>query len=148
MKLLLDSNVLLRWSDSRAPEYAACAEAVTQLAQQGHTICVCAQVIIESYVVATRPVEVNGLGFTAVEARQTLADIEESFPCLPEPSDMASQWRNVIETHSVVGKQAHDARLVALMQAHGINHIVTLNAADFSRYQTVTTITPAEVLSQ
>ena len=34
MKFLLDSNVLLRWSDSEAPEHAVCTEAVSNLARQ------------------------------------------------------------------------------------------------------------------
>lgn len=96
MKLLLDSNVLLRWSDSKASEHASCMEAVSRLAQSSNLVCVCAQVIIESYVVATRPVEVNGLGFSPSEARQTLTDIEGSFACLPEPPDMAVCWRRLM----------------------------------------------------
>ena len=146
MKFLLDSNVLLRWSDSKAPEHAACMEAVSNLARQSNVIYVCAQVIIEFYVVATRPVDVNGLGFGIAEAQQILADIEESFLCLPEPIDIAVRWRKVVGEHNVLGRQAHDARLVALMLAHGLAHIVTLNPGDFARYREITPMTPAEVL--
>ena len=37
---------------------------------------------------------------------------------------------------------------LVLMRAHGIEHLVTLNPQDFTRYQDVTPLTPAEVLSQ
>ncbi|MEN6357468.1 MAG: hypothetical protein ABFD83_10330 [Armatimonadota bacterium] len=47
--------------------------------------------------------------------------------------------------NNVNGKQAHDARIVALMLAHGITHILTLNPGDFSRYTGVTPVTPNEV---
>ena len=146
MKFLLDSNVLLRWSDSRASEYAVCTQAVSRLAGRSNVIYVCAQVIIESYVVATRPVDVNGLGFSADEARQTLADIEGSFPCLPEPPDMAARWRQIVERHVVAGCQGHDARIAALMIAHDVKHLVTLNPGDFARYPEIIPVTPSDVL--
>lgn len=148
MKLLLDSNVLLRWADSRAPEYAQCTQAVTRLAQASNTVYVCAQVIIESYAVASRPVEANGLGFTIAEARQFLTDVEESFPCLPEPSDIGKQWTALMMRYTVIGKQAHDARIATLMLAHGIEHLVTLNPGDFARYSEITVVTPQEILNQ
>lgn len=42
-------------------------------------------------------------------------------------------------------KQVHDARLVALMQAHGITHILTLNGSDFTRYPGITPVDPASL---
>ena len=148
MKLLLDSNVLLRWADSRAPEYAQCTEAVTRFAQASNIIYVCAQVIIESYVVASRPVEANGLGFSVAEARQFLSDVEESFPCLPEPSDIGKQWSALMMRYSVMGKPAHDGRIAALMLAHGVTHILTLNPTDFARYSDIITVAPQEIVPQ
>jgi predicted nucleic acid-binding protein len=55
-------------------------------------------------------------------------------------------WRQLIVTHSVQGKQVHDARLAALMQAHGITHILTLNGSDFTRYPGITPIDPASLV--
>jgi predicted nucleic acid-binding protein len=146
VKILLDSNVLLRWSDSKAAEHASCMEAVSRLAESANVVCVCAQVIIESYVVATRPVEVNGLGFSSHEARQTLTDIESSFACLSEPPDIAVYWRRLIEQQEIMGRQAHDARIAALMLAHDVRHILTLNPSDFIRYEGITPVAPLEIL--
>jgi len=146
LKILLDSNVLLRWADSGAPEHAQCTEAVTRLAETSNVVYICAQVIIESYVVASRPVEVNGLGFTLAEARQFLDDMEQSFPCLPEPSDIAKRWRNLAMRYPIIGRQAHDARIATLMLAQGVTRILTLNGADFVRYQGITAIAPSDVL--
>ena len=88
MTFLIDTNVLLRWSDSASPLHDTCTQALSDLTRQSHILCVCAQVLIESYVVATRPMDVNGLGFSAEQARQMIADIKQSFPCLPEPQDI------------------------------------------------------------
>jgi len=43
--------------------------------------------------------------------------------------------------------QVHDARLVALMQVHGISHVFTLNPSDFARYSGITALTPANVIA-
>ncbi len=38
--------------------------------------------------------------------------------------------------HAVVGSKVHDAKLVALMNVHGIGRILTFETSDFSRYET------------
>jgi hypothetical protein len=45
-----------------------------------------------------------------------------------------------------MGVQVHDARLVALMMAHGLSHLLTLNPADFQRYPGITALSPSAVL--
>lgn len=49
-------------------------------------------------------------------------------------------------SHGVMGVQAHDARLVALMTAQGVRHILTLNTVDFERYPHIVAQSPADVL--
>ena len=83
-----------------------------------------------------------------MEASNNLDDISKFFSCLPEPPDIADEWRRVVEKHDVLGKQAHDARLVALMLAHDVIHLVTLNPGDFARYTEITSITPQEIVAQ
>ena len=48
-----------------------------------------------------------------------------------------------------MGVQVHDARLVAAMKIHGINHILTLNVGDFKRYQTegIKAVTPQDAVN-
>jgi len=98
-------------------------------------------------VVATRPRAVNGLGLTVDEAITRLHEIEETFLLLPEPPDIAKAWADVVREHRVLGKQAHDARLVALMLSHDISQLLTLNVSDFARYAEIAALTPAEVLA-
>ncbi len=148
MRLLADTNILLRWIESDDPEHGLCVQAVDALLRQKVDVCVCAQVLVEFWVVATRPVAVNGLGLTASQARARLAETEETFSLLQEPSDIARRWIDLVTAHSVLGKQAHDARLVALMAAHDITELLTFNAADFTRYPEVTPVTPADVLNR
>lgn len=147
MSYLIDTNVLLRFFDLADPQNAEIVRALDTVTKASEETFVCAQVLIEYWVVATRPREVNGLGLGIAEADQNLNEIEALFACLPEPPDIAKSWRSVVTQHSVSGKQAHDARLVALMLTHRISHILTLNPADFARYPEITALTPSEVLS-
>lgn len=49
--------------------------------------------------------------------------------------------------HEVLGRKAHDTRLVAFMQAHHLLSIVTFNVADFARYSDISVRTPQQVLA-
>ena len=53
-----------------------------------------------------------------------------------------SIWRELVQTYGVLGKNAHDARLVAAMKRHDLTHILTFNAADFRRYPGVELLDP------
>jgi predicted nucleic acid-binding protein len=46
---------------------------------------------------------------------------------------------------AVQGVSVHDARIVAAMRAHGVDHILTLNGADFSRFPGTTVLDPKAI---
>lgn len=145
---LADTNVLLRWSDRDNPHHSECGDAVNRLIDQGDQVCTCAQVLIEYWVTSTRPRKVNGFGLSIIDAASRISVVHGSFPCLVEPAEIADLWQEITIRHSVLGKQAHDARIAALMLAHGVTRILTLNAADFARYSDIIAVTPQEILHQ
>ena len=61
-KYLLDTNILLRASDRSSSRYDLAVNSVASLIIQGHECIITPQILIEFWVVATRPIEVNGLG--------------------------------------------------------------------------------------
>jgi len=146
MNYLIDTNVLLRFFDLADPRNAEIVAAIDAITAATTETYVCAQVLIEYWVSATRPREANGFGLDAAQADLRLAEIETLFTLLPEPPDIAARWRRLAVEHAVQGKQAHDARIVAVMLAHSVTHILTLNAADFARYAEVTVTTPQDIL--
>jgi predicted nucleic acid-binding protein len=54
---LLDTNVLLRFSDAASPVHATAVDAVAVLLSRGDRVYITAQNLIEFWAVATRPVE-------------------------------------------------------------------------------------------
>jgi hypothetical protein len=69
--------------------------------------------------------------------------------CVVEENEVCvfiCSWRQLVVTYSVEGRQVHDARLVALMEAQGISHILTLSAPDFTRYPGINPIDRATLV--
>ena len=147
MRLLIDTNVLIRMRDTDSAHHADCVAALAHL-RESHpgSACLCAQVMIEYWVVATRPAEVNGLGLTIAETEQDIFDLQQVFPCLPEPPDIANCWLKVVVSHAVQGRQAHDARLIAFMRTQDISYVLTINKDHFTRYEGISVLSPADAL--
>jgi predicted nucleic acid-binding protein len=138
VRVLSDTNILIRLSDAGDPRHLECVQALQRLRADGHEICIYAQVQIEYWAVATRPRAVNGLDLSPGEAEADLVDFDTLFVLLLEPSDIAISWRALANRYAVSGRQAHDTRPVALMLAHRITHLLTLNPGDFRRYTEIT----------
>lgn len=52
---------------------------------------------------------------------------------LPNTPDIYPAWRTLIDSLGVIGKQVHDARLVAVCHVHRVSHLLTFNVGHFSR---------------
>ena len=70
MIVLLDTNVLLRLDHVGHPHRQIAREAVERLLDEQHQPRILPQVLYEYWVVATRPAETNGLGFSIEDAEQ------------------------------------------------------------------------------
>lgn len=93
------------------------------------------QCVYEFWVVATRPVVNNGLGKSPAEANELLEQILNTFQQYDDPPGIVDQWRRLCVAYQIVGKRAHDARLVAYMRRHGIAELLTLNSEDFRSFE-------------
>jgi hypothetical protein len=103
--------------------------------------------LYEFWVVATRPLALNGLGFTVNQAAPELARLKRLFPLLLDSPAIYAEWERLVTVHQVAGKNAHDARIVAAMIIHGVTHLLTFNTNDFTRYPGITALDPAIVAS-
>lgn len=144
MQILADSGILLRLPGPAGPSRPIILAAVRLLLQRGDELVTSPQNVAEFWNVCTRPSTARGgLGLSFVETERRLRIIEGTFTVLAEVAASYSIWRSLVLAHSVQGRQVHDARLVALMTAHGITHVLTLNGPDFARYPGITPLDPA-----
>ena len=143
MNVVIDTNILGRLAEPSHPQHQQADDALRMLGIQGNSPCVVPQALYEFWVVATRPVAQNGLGFTAPQAEAELRRLESLFTLLPDSDAIYAEWRRLVTTHRVLGKSAHDARIVAAMTMHNVAHILTFNIADYSRYPGIVVLDPA-----
>jgi len=143
--ILLDTNVLARSAQPGHSQYPSAIAAVETLGLRNERLCVVPQVLYEYWVVATRPVEQNGLGMTAIEAAADLVATIQRFHVYRDERAILDSWQKLVLQYQVLGKNAHDARLVAAMERHGISRILTFNASDFSRYPGIQILDPRQV---
>lgn len=145
MAYLPDSNIVLRFVQTTDPLYQTISQAIDKLQQNGETIVLVPQILVEFWVVATRPANVNGLGMTTDEAEKELENLQTFFAVLPENEKIFDEWKTLVVKHKVSGKPAHDARIVAAMVAHKIENILTLNPNDFKRFTEIKVVRPQDI---
>jgi predicted nucleic acid-binding protein len=139
--VIADTGILLRLMEPLDPSLPAIQQAVDAIRARGDRVVIASQNVAEFWNVCTRAATARGgYGLTLPETNRRVVIIEAAFPVLIESPASYSEWRALVVTHSLLGKQVHDARLVALMQANGVTHILTLNGSDFSRYPGITVI--------
>ena len=50
---------------------------------------------------------------------------------LADTPDIYTSWKALVGALGVIGKQVHDARLVAVCHVHQVTHLLTFNVAHF-----------------
>jgi len=145
LNLLLDTNILARYVIQSDPQHLEVRSALERVYSRQWDPVFAPQSIYEFWVVATRPLESNGLGLDPLLVRAEVQVILDTFPRLSEPLDLLETWLDLCARHSVKGRTAHDTRLVAVALAHGITHILTLDPRDFRRYPEISVLTPEDV---
>ena len=142
MSYLADSNILTRLTQKQSPHYPFARRAVISLRKQGEEICIVPQNLIEFWSVATRPAVNNGLGLTTSEAKLEIRKFKRIFKFYDDDSKIYAEWENLVAKYQVLGKNVHDARLVAAMIRHKLSHLLTFNIKDFKRFVEITVIDP------
>ena len=145
MRILLDSNILIRWLESGDPLQPLVDRAIDSLIRSDALPCYTSQNLGEFWNVLTRPLDRNGFGLTPRETDRRTRMIESKIPMLPDDSSVHAVWRKLLVAQGISGVQVHDARLVASMQVHGIERILTFNTRDFTRFPSIEAIHPEQV---
>ncbi len=147
MQYLIDTNLLVRISELGHIDHDIARQAVVSLRTDGHDLAIVPQVLYEFWSVATRPTEQNGLGMSVEEGLVAIQDMKSVFRLLRDERAIFERWERIIVDYRVMGKKAHDARIVAAMARHGVSHLLTFNTRDFARYSAITVVAPIDLVS-
>ncbi len=146
--ILVDTNLLVRLSMASDPQHASAHAALKHLPKAGRIPCITPQVLYEHWVVATRPKAANGLGLEAYEATELGDEILYKFLLLEDRPGVFLRWRRLVERHRITGKWAHDVRLIASMEEHGVSNLITFNIHDFTGIPGIAVVHPDDVQTQ
>jgi predicted nucleic acid-binding protein len=133
MAYLVDTSILGRLANTADAFHAVTTHAMVELHRRGEVLQITAQNLVEFRNVATRPKAVNGLGLSPAEAEAKAAVFEVTFPLLAETPDIYPAWKALVVALGVIGKQVHDARLVAVCHVHRVTHLLTFNVGHFAQ---------------
>lgn len=133
MAYLIDTSILIRLANVADARHAVAARAMLELHRRGEGVHLTPQVLVEFRNVATRPQTINGLGLSIVKAEAEAVGFEARFPLLTETPDIYPAWKALVGALGVIGKQVHDARLVAVCHVHKVTHLLTFNVSHFAR---------------
>lgn len=143
--LLADTNVLLRSVDAVSPLCGIARSAIATLLTRGDQIYLTPQNLIEFWAVVTRPADVNGLGWTVGRAYDEVASLRARFPLLQDTPQIFPKWLELVTNYRLAGKRVHDARLVAVMAAHDVMHLLTFDAVHFVAFANVVVLNPVQL---
>lgn len=145
--IAVDTNVLVGAIQTFDPHLRITARrAVKSLYRQGEQLVCFPQNLVEFWNVSTRPARANGLGLTPEQAARYVDRFQTLLQLLPETPEIFIAWRKLVLQHRVSGIQVHDARIVAAMNVHQVNKILTFDLDDFKRYAGITIVHPGGVI--
>lgn len=147
MKVAVDTNIILRCVQLQHPDSGVALQSTLALLQRKHELCWFPQHHYEFWVVATRPKKDNGIGLSVNQTITEINNLHSRFVFHNDLPSLYNTWMQLVSKYAVNGKPAHDTRIVAAMQTHGISHLLTFNVSDFQRYSGITVISPADILS-
>jgi len=142
MRVLFDTNILLRAIQRDSPFCVPARNAIKRFHRLDSELCLTPQNVKEFWNACTRPTDRNGLGLSVAGAERHTQLLEKYFTVLPDSAAAYSIWRQLLPKYEVIGTKVHDAYLVATMQAHGILQVLTFNTSDFARYSEIQATDP------
>jgi len=141
----LDTNILVTATDESRAHHHIARELIGRGRSAGLSGAVSGQIIREYLAVATRPVEVNGLGLTTADAIRNMEQFARRLAFCDETEATSVRLRGLVRMHGLAGKAIHDANVVATMACHGIQTLITENPEDFQRYPEISVLRLADV---
>ena len=135
-RVMLDTNVMLAATDEGRAEHCDAVTILNEWAAGDTTLCTSGQILPEYLADTTLPTEHNGLGLKSADAVSNVRAIRERTAFLVEDARVADPpagtcWADV----ECSGKQVHEANVIATMLVHGVGTVVTMNLADFARFE-------------
>lgn len=147
--IFLDTNILVHYTfkDFEPTKHNECRKVIELLRTTKIQMNISTQVLREFYAVVTRkryfksPLEPKA-------AKDQILYFSSVFNVAGITTDVISRLIPLIEKYEIKGQDIHDATVVATMLDIGNDILLSYNKNDFSDFQEIKTIDPAELLNE
>ncbi len=142
----LDTNILLSACVKDRESHISCLGILEKGLRGECQLFASGQIFREFLVVATRPRENNGLSMKPVDACSNISEFSRCIRLLDETDRVSRRLGDLIQSHRLSGRRIHDANVVATMQEHGVDTLITENGDDFKSFSFIQVLTPAGLI--
>ena len=132
--MFIDTNVLVNARILEAPHHGVARANLERAFAGPEALRISRQIVREYLAVVTRP-QSWPVPITREEAMEDAGRLLEIYEVLEDGPVVTDLLLDLCRSVPVGGKQIHDANMVATMLAYGERRLLTLNAADFRRYE-------------
>jgi predicted nucleic acid-binding protein len=132
-KFFVDTNILLRAVLSQMHQHGEVDTLLKDTIREGAELWISGQIIREFIVQATHP-RTLAQPLSIEDVVQEIEAIKPLFQIADETAVVRAQLLEILQQYPTIGKQVHDANLIATMLAYGIDTLITLKTADFKRF--------------
>ena len=130
-KVFVDTNVLLEASDEGRRFHAQAQGLFRHAFDDGVNLFLGTQVVREYLVVATRPIENNGLGMTTDHALENIKQFRKKASMVAETLQAGELFVEWSGKYGIRGKRLHDLQILATASVAGMHALVTANEKDY-----------------
>ena len=145
--LFVDTNVLLTATDDSRQLHLQAMQLLGASVNQDLRLAASGQVVREYLVVATRPIDVNGLGLSVQDAEANVNEFLRYINLYDETEAVSMRLRQLAITHDLRGKRLHDANIVATMAVYGISTLLTQNGNDSLPFSDIAIMTIPDIIT-
>ena len=140
--LFVDTNILVFATDANSPLESAAEAELEQWRKQGTDLYISVQVLREYLAVTTRPApaQIAPPDYPAILGN--MASFRSEFHVLEDTRLASEKLGELVQRFGVKGRQVHDANIAATMLAHGLQHLLTHNGSDFTRFSPLIIVHP------
>lgn len=131
--VFIDTNVLVYVTRPSVAQHTIAFDSLNRLEMQGAPLWISTQIVREYLAVVTRPQATA----PALPMASAIADVRcflDTFNVADCGSRVLERLLDLLARRHAVGRQVHDANIVATMLEFDIRRLLTFNGTDFRRY--------------
>lgn len=132
-KVLVDTNVLLEATDEGRRLHVQALNLFRNASDDGVDLFLGTQVLREYLVVATRPIENNGLGMTTHVALDNIKRFRKRSSLVAETLQAGELFMEWVAKYGTRGKKLHDLQILATASVAGMHALITANEKDYPK---------------